>query len=68
MPIFEFECNSCKHRFEELVSSSSKKVEKCPKCKEANVKKLVSAGSFKTSGSYSSSVPSSAPSCSPTGG
>ena len=67
MPLFEFECNSCKHRFEELISSSSKTVEKCPKCEDSDVKKLVSAGSFKSGGSASAPVPSSAPACSPGG-
>ena len=67
MPLFEFECNACKHRFEELVLSSSKTVEECPNCHEKDVKKLVSAGSVRTGGGgMSSSIP--APSCSPVGG
>jgi putative FmdB family regulatory protein len=65
MPLFEFECKSCNHRFEELVLSSSKTVERCPKCEESNVKKLVSAGSIKTGGDFSASAP--APACSPGG-
>lgn len=67
MPLFEFECNSCNHRFEELVSSSSKIVEKCPKCENSDVKKLVSAGSIKSGGNTAASAPSPAPACSPGG-
>ena len=68
MPLFEFECNACKHHFEELVLSSSKTVEECPKCHEKDVRKLVSAGSIRAGGGgYTPSVSSSASSCS-TGG
>ena len=67
MPLFEFECNVCHHRFEELVFSSSKTVEECPKCHGKDVKKLVSAGSIKATAS-STSVSPPAPVCSPSGG
>lgn len=67
MPMYEFECNACNHRFEELVSSSSKTVEECPKCHEKEVRKLISAGSFRSNGS-AASPGAAAPACSPTGG
>ncbi|MBU2512291.1 zinc ribbon domain-containing protein [bacterium] len=68
MPLFEFECNNCKHRFEELVTSSSKRVEKCPECEDTGIRKLVSAGSIKPNGSASSLGSYQAPSCSSGGG
>ncbi len=68
MPLFEFECDNCNHRFEELVISSSKTVEKCPKCADTSIRKLVSAGSFKANGSSSGLDSMPMPSCSSGGG
>ena len=34
MPTYEYECNSCQHRFEENQSFSSEPVATCPKCTE----------------------------------
>ena len=54
MPIFEFRCNLCDHKFSKLVKSGSDEIE-CPNCKSDNVKKLfssfASAGNAKSSGS-----------------
>lgn len=41
MPIYEYECEKCGHRFDKLVSRSDVKV-KCEKCASARVKKLIS--------------------------
>ena len=68
MPLFEFECLSCQHQFEELVLSATKSVEECPKCNEKNVRKLVSAGCFRANGISSPSPAPSAPACSNGGG
>ncbi len=68
MPLFEFECNRCHHRFEELVLSSSKVIEECPECHEKDVKKLMSAGSLRTGGGVTNSPSVPAPACSPSGG
>jgi putative FmdB family regulatory protein len=46
VPIYEFECNSCGHRFEELVGSHvGLEVEdvRCPECAEGDVERLVSS-------------------------
>jgi len=51
MPIYEYECTNCGHRFEELVFSKSDIDPQCPKCKAKNTKRLMSATSFSTSGS-----------------
>ncbi|MDP2831064.1 MAG: zinc ribbon domain-containing protein [Candidatus Omnitrophota bacterium] len=54
MPIYEYECLSCKHKFEILQSITAKPETKCPKCGK-KLKKLVSGTGgfiFKGSGFY----------------
>jgi putative FmdB family regulatory protein len=53
MPIREYRCQKCKHRFENLEKMSEKSVQVCPKC-GGQVKKLVSSPAiqFKGSGFY----------------
>jgi putative FmdB family regulatory protein len=40
MPIHEFACKSCGHRFEELLFGNEKTA--CPKCQSAQLDKLMS--------------------------
>lgn len=54
MPIYEYKCGKCKNEFECLVFSSDEKVA-CPDCNHKGVKRLMSACSFKSSGSYTPS-------------
>jgi len=57
MPIFEYICNDCNKKFEELVFRSDAAVN-CPDCKSSRVQKLVSAFSstaVSSGGSSSSS-------------
>ena len=42
MPIYEFECRKCGHKFEKLVGVNYGKVE-CPSCGGTRVRKLFSA-------------------------
>jgi putative FmdB family regulatory protein len=49
MPIYEYACRSCEHRFEELVSSYGTLVA-CPQCTSAEVEKLLSTFSARTAG------------------
>ena len=53
MPIYEYECESCKHLFELIQKFSDLPVNECPLCK-GSVKKLISSSgiSFKGSGWY----------------
>ncbi len=67
MPIYEFMCEKCSHRFEELVLLSDKKKPVCPKCGSKMVKKLMSAGSVRPHGIPTGSGGFKAPSCSPGG-
>jgi putative FmdB family regulatory protein len=50
MPIYEYECGSCGHRFEEWQKMSDKPVKVCPKCKARKVEKLISHTSFQLKG------------------
>lgn len=41
MPFYEYECKSCKHRFEEFQPISDEPIKVCPKCGE-EPKRLIS--------------------------
>ena len=41
MPIYEYECRQCGHRFEYLVRASSPAAE-CPKCQKTDLERLIS--------------------------
>ncbi|MCK4632173.1 MAG: zinc ribbon domain-containing protein [candidate division Zixibacteria bacterium] len=56
MPIFEFRCKECEHKFEELVSTSEAKVV-CPKCSSDSTEKLLST--FSSAGGRQSGASSS---------
>ena len=51
MPIYEYQCSSCDHKFEMIQKISSEPLEICPKCDSPSLKKLVSASAFKLKGS-----------------
>jgi putative FmdB family regulatory protein len=50
MPIYEYACGACGHRFEEWQKMSDKPVRVCPKCKAKKVEKLISQTSFTLKG------------------
>jgi len=54
MPLYEYECAACGHRFEQIRKFSDPPVEICPNCGEAKVQKLVSSPAiqFKGTGWY----------------
>jgi putative FmdB family regulatory protein len=41
MPIYEYECRGCGHRFEYLVLTSSPTAQ-CPSCRKKDLKQLIS--------------------------
>jgi len=53
MPLYEYECKKCHHRFEKIQKFSDKMVKKCPEC-GGPVEQLISAPAvqFKGSGWY----------------
>jgi len=50
MPLYEYQCDSCGHRFELIRKFSDPPVETCPKC-GGTVQKLVSSPAFQFKGS-----------------
>lgn len=51
MPIYEFRCPSCGHRFERLQKMDAPDPEACPSCGAAPVQRQVSAPQFRLAGS-----------------
>jgi putative FmdB family regulatory protein len=53
MPLYEYECKKCAHRFEKILKFSDKPVRKCPECGGA-VEQVISAPAvqFKGAGWY----------------
>lgn len=45
MPIYEYECVSCGHRFEKMVKMGAE-APPCPECESAEIRKLVSRSGF----------------------
>jgi len=56
MPLFEYECKKCSHKFEELVSSGQTEIA-CPQCGSTDTRKLISVFARSAAGA------ASAPSC-----
>ncbi|UCE25223.1 MAG: zinc ribbon domain-containing protein [Candidatus Zixiibacteriota bacterium] len=62
MPLFEYKCQECEHRFEELISGSDVQVF-CPKCKSEKVARQLSVFSSSSKGGSSSDLPCGQSSC-----
>src|SRR6185436_18825321 len=58
MPLYEYECDQCGHRFEKIQKFSDPLEDKCPKC-GGHVHKLMSSPAiqFKGSGFYITDYP-----------
>ncbi|MBN1982743.1 MAG: zinc ribbon domain-containing protein [Chitinivibrionales bacterium] len=66
MPIYEYQCKSCHHIFEELVSKISNETRPCPSCSSPDTEKLMSAAGINTRGkepACASTCPSVGASC-----
>lgn len=50
MPIYEYQCQACEAVHEALQKVSDPLLKKCPECGKLKLKKLVSAPSFRLSG------------------
>ena len=51
MPIYEFECSGCGHRFDRLQKLSDTDPSICPACAAPQLRRKVSAPSFRLAGS-----------------
>jgi putative FmdB family regulatory protein len=54
MPLYEYLCSACAHRFERIVKFSDPPLKKCPRCGKEALEQLISAPAvqFKGSGWY----------------
>jgi putative FmdB family regulatory protein len=55
MPTYEYECDSCHHRFDEFQSFKDEPLKVCPKCQQETLRRLFGTGAailFKGSGFY----------------
>jgi putative FmdB family regulatory protein len=55
MPTYEYACQKCGHRFEQMQSITAKALKKCPSCGKTALQRLFGAGAgfiFKGSGFY----------------
>lgn len=50
MPVYEYECSACSHRFEEWQKISDDPIKVCPKCHAPKVERLISQTSFQLKG------------------
>jgi len=51
MPIYEYKCSACDHQMDEIQRMSDEPLVDCPSCKQPNLKKMVTAGGFRLTGS-----------------
>lgn len=55
MPTYDYQCDGCGHRFEEMQSFKDDPLKTCPECKEDHLRRLFGTGAailFKGSGFY----------------
>jgi putative FmdB family regulatory protein len=50
MPIFDYECGACGHRFDALQSTGAAALRRCPACGRMRLEKCASAPSFHLKG------------------
>ena len=50
MPIYEYACGACEHRFETIQRASDAPLEECPACGASALRKLLSAPVFRLKG------------------
>ncbi len=50
MPIYEYACTECEHKFEAIQKMNADPLVKCPECEKDSLKKLVSAAAFHLKG------------------
>jgi putative FmdB family regulatory protein len=76
MPLYEYQCSACAHRFERIVKFSDAPLKTCPQCGKDAIEQMISAPAvqFKGSGWYvtdyarKSSAPASSSSAKSEGG
>ncbi|MGI6435233.1 MAG: FmdB family zinc ribbon protein [Syntrophomonadaceae bacterium] len=62
MPIYEFKCKDCEHKFEVLTAMGQRDEVRCPGCQSSNLESLLSL--FNTTGTGEKSRPEACQGCS----
>lgn len=69
MPIYEFTCDVCGCRFEELMPAREEKTPPCAECGSESTRRAMSAAAIRTTGAGpGAAMPAPASSCTPRGG
>lgn len=50
MPIYDYKCSKCGHRFSQMAGVEDRKKVSCPECKSKEVKLLITGCSINTGG------------------
>jgi len=50
VPIYEYKCESCSHKFEQLQKMSDPVLKQCPECQQPDLRKLISSAGFQLKG------------------
>lgn len=50
MPIYEYQCSSCQHKFDCIQKINDEPIKTCPQCSEDTAVRLVSAAGFQLKG------------------
>jgi len=61
MPIYEYACTACGHHLEAMQKMSDAPLRECPACKEAALRKLMSAAGIHVRGGGAKSAPAEPP-------
>jgi putative FmdB family regulatory protein len=66
MPIYEYKCEPCHHRFEAFLASATEQAV-CPECNSTQLQRLMSTFAASVQGGYKSSQQSAAATAVPAG-
>lgn len=50
VPIYEYQCDGCSHKFEVIQKVSDALLTECPACKQNKLRKMVTAAAFRLKG------------------
>ena len=50
MPIYEYQCQACKHELEAIQKMSDEPLKECPECGKPELRKKISAAAFRLKG------------------
>ncbi len=54
MPVYDYKCDKCGHRFSQMVTIEERKNVSCPECRSKEVKQIITGCAINTGGCGSS--------------